>query len=91
MNYASKLILHLRFHRYLTLPGSASNADFVSDVANITFNPGEPKDRQITLHIIQDDFVEASEQFRVILQRRERKTTIGEIGEVTVTIVDDDS
>jgi hypothetical protein len=46
----------------------------------------------LPIFIIDDDSVEATEQFRVTLQLRDIKNTaIGDVGETTVTINDNDS
>lgn len=69
--------------------GSASAADFKSASQVVTFNPGAETSVTRAIGIVDDNFVEAAEQFRVLLQSRDANSTeIGNIGETTITIVD---
>lgn len=80
------------FHRYATLTGTASTADYTAAAGTITFNPGGTAIETLQITITNDNFVEASEQFRVSLQLRDAANTeIGSTGETTVTITDNDS
>jgi hypothetical protein len=86
-NYFSKIV-----YRYATAAGTASTADFTSAANTITFQPGGSTSSVLQILITDDSFVEASEQFRVILQLQDAENTvIGNTGEATVTINDNDS
>ena len=81
------------FYRYATQTDTASAGnDFITTAGNVTFIPGGSKMLNVQINIIDDDAVEATEQFRVILQLRDTENTaIGNIRETTVTIDDNDS
>jgi hypothetical protein len=88
------LIIFRKFStcRYATSAGTASTADFTSAANTITFQPGGLTSSVLQISITDDSFVEASEQFRVILQLQDAENTvIGNTGEATVTINDNDS
>ena len=80
------------FHRYTTASSTASIADYTTAAGTITFNPGGLTQQNLQISITNDNFVEASEQFRVTLLIRDAENTqIGNIGQTTVTISDNDS
>ncbi|XP_028399458.1 uncharacterized protein LOC114522881 [Dendronephthya gigantea] len=76
---------------YTTQTGTASSADFTANSGTLTFNPSQATEQVITISIANDNFVEASEQFKVILLLQDPvNTEIGNTGQTTVTILDDD-
>lgn len=87
--------MHAFFHksyRYATQTGTASSADFSAKAETLTFNPSQTTEQVITISIANDMFVEALEQFKVILVLQDANNTeIGNVGETTVTIIDNDS
>ncbi|CAB4025377.1 partial, partial [Paramuricea clavata] len=57
---------------------------------DIVFRPGEPALQQLQVNILDDDVVESTEQFSVVLNTQDAKVTIGTHGTATVSIIDND-
>ena len=84
--------ISLKFKRYTTVSSTASINDYTTSTETITFTPGGSTASTFQIPITDDNFVEASEEFRVVLQLQDAvNTVIGTVGVTTVTINDNDS
>lgn len=76
---------------YQTAGGTATeNQDYVGASGTITFGPGETQ-RRITIQILDDNLIESTENFSVILSNPGDGASLGAASVATVDISDDDS
>jgi hypothetical protein len=77
--------------RFETIGGTATaGADFVSASGTVTFGPGETR-RTITVQILDDNLIESTENFSVVLSNPGPGASLGTASSATIDIADDDS
>lgn len=73
-----------------TLDGTATGgADYVAYNADVTFDPGDPLTRIVSLQVIDDTALEDPERFEVVLTGM-ANAIIGDVDRLDVAVIDDD-
>ncbi|CAB4027156.1 Alkaline phosphatase, partial [Paramuricea clavata] len=73
---------------FSTSPNTADARDFVPEIKNVTFAPGEAGPKQVSIGIIDDSLVEPTEDFKVSM--RSSVTAVKAGGTSDVKILDND-